>query len=192
MAESVLRYDRLIDDALRGVLKRVLAETVENGLPGNHHFYITFRTAAPGVDIPDRLHARYPEEMTIVLQNQYWGLEVEDDFFRVTLSFDKLNERLTVPFEAVTMFADPSVQFGLQFQGSSTEGAPGTDRVRLAHNVPKAETGGTATGGIETGGIEAKSGAPKRAAGAPAPDGQQGDDEAERGQVIALDSFRKK
>ncbi|MFN0042961.1 MAG: SspB family protein [Alphaproteobacteria bacterium] len=190
MAESVLRYDRLIDDALRGVLKRVLAETVENGLPGNHHFYITFRTAAPGVEIPDRLHARYPEDMTIVLQNQYWGLEVEDDLFRVTLSFDKLNERLTVPFEAVTMFADPSVQFGLQFQGSSAEGAPETDGARLARNVPKVGAGSVETKGVEARNIE--TGSIETGSAAPALDGHQDDGEAERGQVIALDSFRKK
>lgn len=112
---SVLRYDRMVEEALRGVLREAL-NMCRDGLPGNHHFYITFRTGHPGVDIADYIRERYPEEMTIVLQHQYWGLEVTPEWFEVTLSFNRINERLHVPFAAVTAFADPSAKFGLQFQ----------------------------------------------------------------------------
>ena len=178
MSRNVLRYDRLIDDALRGVLRRVLTDAATDGLPGNHHFYITFKTTADGVDIPDRLRARYPEEMTIVLQHQFWGLEVEDALFRVTLSFDKLHERLTVPFGAVSMFADPSVQFGLQFQPPEGAGE--------AASEGKAADGGadTANGAIR-GKPALPTASPAQAeAGTPPP--------AESGRVVALDAFRKK
>jgi hypothetical protein len=116
MARDVLRYDRLIEEALRSVVRKVLIETAEQGLLGNHHFYITFKTGCDGVAIPARVRARYPEEMTIVIQHQYRDLAVEDDLFRVSLSFNKREEELVIPFAAITTFADPSVQFGLQFQ----------------------------------------------------------------------------
>lgn len=118
MAEDLFRYDLMVENALRGVVRDALRRAVEHGLPGNHHFYLTFRTRAPGVEIPGYLIERYPEEMTIVLQYQYWNLEVEDRRFSVMLSFNDVRERLVVPFEAMTGFADPSVQFGLQFQDS--------------------------------------------------------------------------
>ena len=116
MSQDVLRYDRLIEEALRSVVRETLTETAARGLPGNHHFYITFKTGYDGVDIPPRARAQHPEEMTIVLQHQFWNLAVEDDHFRVTLSFNKREEELVIPFAAITTFADPSVQFGLQFQ----------------------------------------------------------------------------
>lgn len=116
MARDVLRYDRLIEDALRSVVRRALTDTVEQGLPGNHHFYITFKTGFDGVVIPARVRAQFPEEMTIVIQHQFWNLAVEDDLFRISLSFNKREEDLAIPFAAITTFADPSVQFGLQFQ----------------------------------------------------------------------------
>ncbi len=116
MSQDVLRYDRLIEEALRSVVREVLTETAARGLPGNHHFYITFKTSHDGVDIPPRARAQHPEEMTIVLQHQFWNLAVEDDHFRVTLSFNKREEELVIPFASITTFADPSVQFGLQFQ----------------------------------------------------------------------------
>ena len=115
MTGPELRYDRMVEEALRGVLREALVICRE-GLPGNHHFYITFRTGHPGVEIADYIRSRYPEEMTIVLQHQFWGLEVTPDWFEVTLSFNRVNERLHVPFAAVTAFADPSAKFGLQFQ----------------------------------------------------------------------------
>jgi len=119
MAEDLFRYDLMVENALRGVVRDALRRAIEHGLPGNHHFYLTFRTRAPGVEIPSYLIERYPDEMTIVLQYQYWNLEVEDRRFSVMLSFNDVRERLLVPFEALTGFADPSVQFGLQFQDSS-------------------------------------------------------------------------
>jgi len=112
-----LRYDKMVEEALRGVVRESLAYAAEHGLPGDHHFYITFRTHLPGVAVPDYARARHPEEMTIVLQHQFWDLLVDDERFSVTLSFSGKSERLEIPFNAVTGFADPSAKFGLQFQG---------------------------------------------------------------------------
>ncbi len=116
MTEGPYRYDRMVENALRSVIKESLLQAIKFGLIKNHHFYITFRTDFPGVDIADWLHERYPEEMTIVLQNQYWDLKVEDAAFSVSLSFNDIAEPLVIPFAAVTAFADPGVNFGLQFQ----------------------------------------------------------------------------
>ena len=109
------QYDALVDDALRSVVRRVLTQVAEKGLPGSHHFYITFRSTDPGVELPDYLRAKYPEEMTIVLQHQYWDLDARRGFFEVTVSFNKQQERIKVPFAALSAFVDPSVRFGLQF-----------------------------------------------------------------------------
>lgn len=119
MARNILRYDQMVEAALRDVVRQALVRAATDGLPGNHHFYITFRTEFPGVEISQTLSARYPKEMTIVLQHQYWELEVGTEEFGVTLSFDDVPEPLRVPFAAITAFADPSVNFGLQFQGSA-------------------------------------------------------------------------
>lgn len=116
MAEDLMQYDLLVEDALRGVVRAALSRAAEDGLPGAHHLYIGFRTGAPGVDIPEYLKQNFPDEMTIVLQHRFWGLEVTDDWFEVTLSFNKRQERLQIPYAALTSFFDPSVQFGLQFQ----------------------------------------------------------------------------
>lgn len=121
MPSTGLPYDRYVQDALKQVMRRALEEVAENGFPGQHHFYITFRTAHPAVEVPEHLRSQYADEMTIVLQHQFFGLEVHDDRFEVTLSFNKQLERLSIPFEAITAFVDPSVSFGLQFQA---EGAP--------------------------------------------------------------------
>jgi hypothetical protein len=118
MATDHIRYDVLARDALRGVLRRVLADAAEHGLPGEHHFYITFLSTADGVKLSPRLLAQYPEEMTIILQHQFWDLVVTDDRFEVGLSFGGIPERLTVPFAAVTRFFDPSVPFDLLFDAS--------------------------------------------------------------------------
>ena len=116
MADIELRYDKMVEEALRSVVRDALTVAAEHGLPGEHHFYVTFLTQAPGVQIPDHVRARHPDEMTIVLQHQFWGLEVDEDWFEVTLSFSGVSERLVIPFAAVTGFADPSAKFGLQFQ----------------------------------------------------------------------------
>jgi hypothetical protein len=116
MPNNQLRYDEMIEEALRGVVRRALRTVAESGLPGSHHFYITFKTTAPDVAIAQRLREKYPDEMTIVLQYQFWGLEVAADQFTVTLSFNDIPEKLVVPFAAITAFADPAAKFGLQFQ----------------------------------------------------------------------------
>lgn len=121
--KDLLGYDRMMERAIRGVVREALAVAASQGLPGAHHFYITFHTQAPGVTIPDRLLAKFPEEMTVVLEHQFWDLEVTEDAFGVTLSFGNKPARLTIPFAAVTTFADPSVQFGLQFKPAGAEGS---------------------------------------------------------------------
>ena len=116
MDSIALRYDQLIDTALKGVVREALRQIQETGLPGSHHIYVTFSTQYPGVDIPEFLQEKYPAEMTIVLQHQFWNLDVEENKFAVSLSFNDNQERLHIPFAAVTAFADPSVNFELQFQ----------------------------------------------------------------------------
>jgi hypothetical protein len=115
MTDDQMRYDEMVQNALRGVVREALTQTAEVGLPGDHHFYLTFRTRAPGVSIPDYLQDQYPEEMTIVLQHQFWDLVVEEDYFSVTLSFKNRPAELHVPYSALSAFVDPSVKFGLQF-----------------------------------------------------------------------------
>ena len=123
MSEDLIRYDTLIEKALRDVVRQAMGRVVQTGLPGDHHFYISFLTEAPGVEIPGYLHEKYPEEMTIVLQHQFFGLTVTDSGFSVMLSFNNVKERLSIPYAAITTFADPSVNFALQFQivGSEKE-----------------------------------------------------------------------
>src|SRR6202171_1908155 len=118
MATDHIRYDVLARDALRGVLRRVLTDAAEHGLPGEHHFFITFLSTAEGVKLSPRLLAQYPEEMTVILQHQFWDLVVTEDRFEVGLSFGGIPERLVVPFNSIKSFFDPSVQFGLQFEAS--------------------------------------------------------------------------
>ena len=129
MTTDHIRYDVLARDALRGVLRRVLTDAAEHGLPGEHHFFITFVSTAEGVKLSPRLLAQYPEEMTVILQHQFWDLAVTEDRFEVGLSFGGIPERLVVPFNSIKSFFDPSVQFGLQFEPSDTE--PETPAVNL-------------------------------------------------------------
>jgi uncharacterized protein len=121
MVQDLFDYPQMVETALRGVVREVLARTAREGLRGAHHFYVSFRTDFPGVVIPDYLLDKYPEEMTIVLQHQFWGLEIGDQEFFVTLSFQNRPEQLAIPFGAVTSFADPSVKFGLQFEVPATK-----------------------------------------------------------------------
>ena len=123
MATDHIRYDVLARDALRGVLRRVLTDAAENGLPGDHHFFITFLSTAEGVKLSPRLLAQYPEEMTVILQHQFWDLTVTEDRFEVGLSFGGVAERLVVPFNSIKSFFDPSVQFGLQFEPADAPAA---------------------------------------------------------------------
>lgn len=113
--ESLIPYDDVVQEALRAVVGRVLGDVAAGGLPGEHHFYITFKTQAPGVSIPQHLHERFPDEMTIVLQHKYWDLKVEEEHFEVGLSFSQIPSHLVIPYAAITAFVDPAVDFALQF-----------------------------------------------------------------------------
>ncbi|MEE8536026.1 MAG: ClpXP protease specificity-enhancing factor SspB [Kiloniellales bacterium] len=189
MTSDGLRYDALVEDALRDVLRRALAYVAERGLPGDHHFYITFRTGHPGVDIPEHLRTRFPNEMTIVLQHQFWGLDVGEDAVGVTLTFSDVPERLTIPFAAVTSFADPSVQFGLQFD-SSEEGG---ERMPVMPVMPTSETLPADLPG--SGPPRPAKDAVREAGAAPAPEPilpLQPDEPEEGAKVVTLDAFRKK
>ena len=134
----------MVEDALRGVVRAALEHTIAHGLSGDHHFYLTFRTQSPGVVMPDFLRERYPEEMTIVLQHQFWDLTVDDETFGVSLSFDNQLAELRVPFAALSAFVDPSVKFGLQFNVEEGSGAPADTSAapKLGGRVPAVrETG---------------------------------------------------
>jgi hypothetical protein len=136
MAQDFFDYPKMVETALRGVMREALARTAREGLPGDHHFYVTFRTHAAGVAIPNYLLSKFPDEMTIVLQHQYRALEVGEDAFSVNLSFQSRSERLKIPFTAVTTFADPSVNFGLQFQ---VPGAQPAEVAALPAQIPPPE-----------------------------------------------------
>ena len=127
MAEDHMRYDILAQEALRGVVRKVLAEVSRTGLPGEHHFFISFATRAPGVRLSEKLLTQYDQEMTIVLQNQYWDLKVNESTFEVGLSFDGIPETLVIPYAAIKGFFDPSVQFGLQFDPATAPRDDGSE-----------------------------------------------------------------
>jgi hypothetical protein len=178
MATDHIRYDVLARDALRGVLRHVLKDAAANGLPGDHHFYITFLTNAEGVNVSSRLHAQYPEEMTIILQHQFWDLKVDDQHFEVGLSFGGIPERLVVPFSAIKGFFDPSVQFGLQFDAAENAAADGS-----APTLPVVATTKTES---KAGSIDAdKSNSDEEPAAG-------NDRPSEGAEVVRLDRFRKK
>lgn len=165
MASELLQYDRMVEEALREVIRVALSQVARHGLPGNHHFYVTFRTDYPGVEVAEHLRKKHPQEMTIVIQHQFWGLEVGAASFEVTLTFNKLQERLIVPFAAVTGFSDPAGKFGLQFRTP--------DGIAPLAKAPAARAG-------EGGGDK------DHAAGG---DGKKGGEGG--GEVITLDTFRK-
>ena len=135
MAKDFIGYQALTDSALRGVVRDALRRIEKSGLIGAHHFYLTFKTHADGVDIPDFLKEQYPDEMTIIIQHQYWALKVKEDYFEVTLTFKKLPAPLHIPFNALTAFFDPGVQFGLQFRAEGDAAKPATGPV-MVPNAP--------------------------------------------------------
>ncbi|MCB1562914.1 MAG: hypothetical protein KDJ75_05005 [Alphaproteobacteria bacterium] len=161
--KDILRYDKMVENALRGVVKQSVEEVIEHGLPGEHHFYITFLTDYNGVKIPDYLRDRYPGEMTIVLQYQFSDLFVDDTKMGVTLSFNNVPEKLVIPLAAISIFADPSVNFALQFQPLGEA----IDEADLAALVDDEE-------------------------GGPDDDGSGGGKGGGTGEVVSLDKFRKK
>ncbi|MCP4380990.1 MAG: Stringent starvation protein B [Hyphomicrobiales bacterium] len=141
MAEDHIRYDILAQDALRGVVRKVLSEVARTSLPGEHHFFVTFATHAPGVRVSSRLLEQYPEDMTIVIQHQYWDLAVTEHAFDIGLSFDGIPERLHVPFTAVKMFVDPSVRFSLQFEIATQPGALPGESPRVIEEAEDSDAG---------------------------------------------------
>jgi hypothetical protein len=165
MGKDILKYDEMVETALRGVVREALSRAAEHGLPGNHHFYVTFKTQAVGVEVPDYLREKYPDDMTVVIEHQFWDLTVGEDTFSVTLSFKNRPERLTIPLGAITAFADPSVKWGLQFQ----------------ETAKPTEMGGKSR--LPT----AKAPALPAAESKPPPA-----EEKKPGEVVALDAFRKK
>lgn len=170
MPEDLMRYDQLAQNALKGVVREALRKVEKSGLPGDHHFYIAFNTRYPGVNIGERMLERYPREMTVVLQHQFYNLVVTEDRFQVELTFDNIPEKLVVPFAAVKGFLDPAVQFGLQFE-VTTEEKPAdtkTSKSTLAPKLVTKESTEENADGVET--PEADT-APK---------------------VVSLDAFRKK
>jgi hypothetical protein len=126
MTSDTIDYAAFIDKAMRGAVRDILRQIEVSELPGQHHFFISYRTDYPGVEMSDALRAKYPKEITIVLQHQFWDLRVEDTIFRVSLSFSNVPERLVIPFAALTGFADPSTKFGLQFHSAKSDAADGT------------------------------------------------------------------
>lgn len=146
--ESTIDYEGLAQEAMRGVVRKVLARTAKLGLAGDHHFYISFDTEAPGVSLSRRLKEKYPQEMTIVLQHRFWDLVVSEDRFEVKLTFDGIPERLVVPFEAIKVFFDPSVRFGLQFEEPGS--GPDTRAQPAGHTFESLSARGAAARGTHT------------------------------------------
>jgi uncharacterized protein len=175
MATDHIRYDILAQAALRGVVRTVLADAAKKGLPGDHHFKITFNTTAPGVKLSERMRGRYPQEMTIVLQHQFWDLIVTEQDFEVGLSFGGIPERISVPFDAIAAFFDPAVEFGFQFEiiEASTEGDAGA-------KAPQQPAGPV---------MAKPESLPTAAAAAPTPPAPE---DGAGGEVVRLDRFRKK
>ncbi len=197
MATDHIRYDLLAQEALRGVVRRVLVDAAKSGLPGEHHFFVSFDTRAPDVRISSRLREKYPEEMTIVLQHQFWDLIVTEEGFEVGLSFNGVPERLVVPFDAIKGFFDPSVQFALQFEVAAKETEPAAEPA--AAPPPAAEETSAATRrGARPKRPQVPAPAPSPAV-APRSDAKpedSGGDKPDRpsggGEVVRLDRFRKK
>ena len=176
MPVDLIRYDLLAQEALRGVVRRVIADAAKSGLPGDHHFFITFDTTKPGIKMSPRLHAQHPEELTIVLQHQFWDLAVSDDAFEVRLSFKGIPERLVVPFDAIKAFFDPSVKFGVQFD--SADAADGEAPAKSREALPAAVSSEPISEDAEIEPADVTDEEPE-----PPPAG---------GEVVRLDRFRKK
>ena len=203
MPTDIIRYDLLVQEALRSVVRKVLGDAARDGLPGEHHFFITFRTDAPGVQISPRTKERFPKEITIILQHQFWDLNVTEFGFEVGLSFSNIPERLSVPWEALSGFFDPSVEFGLKFELQDIEPEEGANDTEPAPRPtalpsPKASTrsdkaprgaGSEPTEVAPAARPKAKADAKteKTAPGQAEKPGDSGDQK-----VISIDAFRKK
>jgi hypothetical protein len=191
MSDDKIRYDELTQEALRGVIRKVLEEVAKDGLPGDHHFFIAIDTQAEGVSLSSRLREQYPEEMTVVLQYQFWDMEVGEDGFEVKLSFNALPEHLVIPYAAIKAFYDPSARFGLQF------GAPGAanDQTQQAGAVPaivkSQEESGLAPDPALEQAIEQVIEAAENG-GAASPDLSDPATDEQVAEIVELDAFRKK
>ncbi len=183
MTETFIDYDAKVQDALRSVVHTVLKEVERDGVKGEHHFYVSFRTQDEGVNIPQHLINRFPEEMTIVLQHKFWGLKVRDDYFEVVLSFNQQPETLTIPFEAIVGFVDPSVQFALQFHDTSDVDDEDSGLVDT-HDLDDAEVYLTEGDPMQDSADEADI---SDKSGEKADDAPKGGDN-----IVTLDAFRKK
>jgi hypothetical protein len=212
MAQDQIRYDLHVQEALRGVVRKVIAEVAREGLPGDHHFYISFRTNFPGVRLSARMRERYPDDMTIVLQHQFWDLTVTDQAFEVGLSFSTVPERLVVPFEAVTGFFDPSVDFGLKFEmdgeavADPDQDAAPAKEASIGRLPTRDEAAKPGPGGPRTPTSPAKPSpakvpgqpaanpavAGKKDGGASAKPAREPADAEASAEVVSLDAFRKK
>lgn len=187
MTEDILRYDILVQNALRGVIRKVLSEIDKTGLPGNHHFFITFMTGAPGVKVSNRVREQYPDQMTIVLQHQFWELEIDETGFGIGLSFSDVPEKLYIPYAAIRGFYDPSVNFELEFDVEQAEDSAEEDGSELIvsdtddEKVVKSEDETTSKGGSTPKEVENE-------------DSEADDPESEEASadVVSLDAFRNK
>jgi hypothetical protein len=188
MATDLIRYDLLVQDALRSVVRKVLSDTARGGLIGEHHFNIAFKTHAPGVVVPAAVKSRFPDEMSIILQHEFWDLVVTQDAFEVNLNFSRKPERLTVPFDAITGFTDPSVPFGFKLEPRQTEkaGDPATGRApstaRRAEPAPPPAPVKPSPGKAAAERAETKAGAQAGKSPEPTP----------AAKVVSIDAFRKK
>jgi hypothetical protein len=189
-SQSSIRYDLLVQDALRGMVRDLLQKVSREGLPGDHHFFITYKTHAPGVQLSSRMKARYPDEITIVLQHQFWDLTVNDRQFEVGLSFSNIPERLIVPFTALTGFHDPSVPFMLKFEPKDAAAAEEQTTAPTPLQRPSAKTETLKTGARPAAEPEktAAEKAPEATPEKPAPAAAEG----EAAKVVSIDAFRKK
>ncbi|GLS21306.1 hypothetical protein GCM10007874_43230 [Labrys miyagiensis] len=200
MSTDHIRYDLLTQDALRGMVRRVLSDAARVGLPGEHHFFISFKTQYPGVSIPLRLAEKFPEEITIVLQHQFWDLNVSDYGFEVGLSFGNAPERLVVPFAAVTAFFDPSVDFGVKFEVDEPEDAVAAEISPIppvVRAVPSAAEEPVVKKAIPSRSARGKKAEPAVEEPAPVVEAEAGpaaeeDKSAESEKIVSLDQFRKK
>ncbi len=209
MSEDLIRYDILAQEALRGVVKKIIGEVSRTGLPGEHHFYVSFATKFPGVRLSNRMREKYPDEMTIVIQHQYWDLEAHENEFEIGLSFNDIPEKLSVPYASIKGFFDPSVQFGLQFDAEDDAGDSKNQPASINAIASIGEFAATSendeTGEASNASPSAKPKTrkkPKSKAGAKkqsddsdaqkTTDDTKVEDQPSSAEVVSLDSFRKK
>lgn len=214
-SKDLIRYDLLVQEALKGVVRKVIADAGRDGLPGDHHFYVSFRTDFPGVRLSQRMRDKYPEEMTIVLQHQFWDMGITEHSFEVGLSFSGIPERLLIPFDALVGFFDPSVQFGLKFElngeaavsdSPAAQGRVGTqdDKQAKPQKLAGPKLAEKAPALLREAGLApveikpaeaappAKASARNKAAAEPATEADATEDDKQSAQVLSLDAFRKK